>query len=554
RTQAAAAEAQRLEAERARIASEQQRQKDMANARRRKQEQSRIREQARLAALAEAQRLALEQARIAAESARWNAQVESQEKERIDALKIALAAAEADAEALAQHFAAEQARLQNEMEERIEGIKNQLQKEHQSLEVRRNVIRTATDVARRQTQLANRELQKREKLAKTEHQAKQARLTAQRRALSEARWRNPEFANAGSMAVFGPVFTGTLGAINNNPTSAMALATALRKAVSIAIATASTAAAPILVGFAALLVPSELGNGDLYSASVPLSNLAPGSLDDLYELAVTGKEVDIPFRLGSRTVGNRVEIVVVSTDGVSVPSNIPVRKAHFDTKRNVYVSTVAPAGSGGPIVTWTPLVEPLNPSTDFPLLDTELPIYEGADVTPDSGRIDPFPQLDLYGFGGFITIFPIESGIPPIFTMFRDRRQDPGIVSGMGQPVSVHWLGAASTPQGAPIPEQIADKFRGREFSSFRSFRRAFWKAVASDSILLDQFSQLNKIDMRDGLAPSARPNEQIGKRQKFEIHHIKPISQGGEVYDVNNLTVLTPHQHIKFHSKKGEI
>lgn len=83
RTQAAAAEAQRLEAERARIASEQQRQKDIANAQRREQEQSRIREQARLAALAEAQRLALEQARSAAET---SARQMAEEQARLDAL------------------------------------------------------------------------------------------------------------------------------------------------------------------------------------------------------------------------------------------------------------------------------------------------------------------------------------------------------------------------------------------------------------------------------------------------------------------------------------
>ncbi|MFJ2480343.1 HNH endonuclease signature motif containing protein [Pseudomonas sp. NPDC087598] len=122
----------------------------------------------------------------------------------------------------------------------------------------------------------------------------------------------------------------------------------------------------------------------------------------------------------------------------------------------------------------------------------------------------------------------------------------------MGQPVSDNWLGVAATPQGAPIPTQIADKLRGREFSSFRAFRKAFWKAVGNDQGLFDQFSRLNKIDLRDGLAPSALPSEQVGKREKFEIHHIKPVSEEGAVYDIDNLTVLTPKQHIELHSKKG--
>jgi 5-methylcytosine-specific restriction endonuclease McrA len=76
---------------------------------------------------------------------------------------------------------------------------------------------------------------------------------------------------------------------------------------------------------------------------------------------------------------------------------------------------------------------------------------------------------------------------------------------------------------------------------------------VANDELLMDQFSFFNKIDIRRGLSPSALPSEQVGGRQKFEIHHIKPISEGGSVYDLDNLRVLTPKQHIKIHSKKGD-
>ncbi|MFJ2326376.1 HNH endonuclease signature motif containing protein [Pseudomonas sp. NPDC087690] len=55
------------------------------------------------------------------------------------------------------------------------------------------------------------------------------------------------------------------------------------------------------------------------------------------------------------------------------------------------------------------------------------------------------------------------------------------------------------------------------------------------------------------GLSPSADIAEHIGKRRKFEIHHINPINEGGSVYDISNLTLLTPKQHIDAHSKKGE-
>jgi hypothetical protein len=186
-------------------------------------------------------------------------------------------------------------------------------------------------------------------------------------------------------------------------------------------------------------------------------------------------------------------------------------------------------------ITWTPLLEPQNPSIGFPVTETDLPIYEGATLSPNEGRIDTFPQLDTYGFDGFITVFPIESGIPPLFILLRDRRQDPGVASGIGQEISGNWLGAASKPEGAPIPAEIADTLRGREFSSFNAFRRAFWRMVANDELLFDQFTEVNKLDISNGLSPSVHSSQQVGGRKKFEIHHVKPISEGGSVYDVDN-------------------
>ena len=243
--------------------------------------------------------------------------------------------------------------------------------------------------------------------------AEQARLQAE----NAPDGQSPVFANAGSMAAFGPTFTGPLGVFGNNPATTLALRTSLRTAVSLALTGISTAVAPVIVGFAALLVPSKLGNSDLYSASVPLSDLAPDvSSDELYQLAAIGGEVDLPVRLGSSTLGDKIEFVVVTTDGLTVPANVPVRAAHFDARTNTYVSTAS--DTNGPTLTWTPLVNPLNPSTDLPQADTDLPVYDGAEVDPGEGRIDPFPELDRYELGGFITVFPIESGIPPLYVVF----------------------------------------------------------------------------------------------------------------------------------------
>ncbi|WP_256577043.1 S-type pyocin domain-containing protein [Pseudomonas sp. Irchel s3b6] len=450
-----------------------------------------VAEQERIAALAQEQRLANEQAQLAALA---------------EAQRLANEQAKAAAEAAAQHAAAEQARL--------------------------------------------------EALAEVQRQAEQQRLEreqqeAQKRAQEKANRQPPTLTHSGSMAAIGPVFTATAGSVVTNPATSLALKNTLRTAVSAAIAALATSATPIVVGFAALLTPSKLNNGDLYTVSVPLSELAPEMPDNLYELAAVQGEVNLKVTLASRAAGNQTQVVVATTDGVSVPATVPVRLARFDSQRNVYVST-----SAGPhtiTTTWTPVVELPPILTELPVSEIAVPIYAGATVTPGEGRIDAFPQLDQYSFGGFITVFPIDSGIPPIYTMFRDRRDEPGVASGYGQAVSGAWLGAASQGEGAAIPPQIADKLRGREFSNFNAFRKAFWKTVAADQQLSAELSHISKIETLQGLAARAPQAGHVGKRQKFELHHVIPINEGGAVFDADNLRILTPKQHIETHSYKGE-
>lgn len=39
-----------------------------------------------------------------------------------------------------------------------------------------------------------------------------------------------------------------------------------------------------------------------------------------------------------------------------------------------------------------------------------------------------------------------------------------------------------------------------------------------------------------------------VGKNNRYEIHHINPISQGGAVYDLDNMSITTPKHHIDIH------
>jgi hypothetical protein len=448
-------------------------------------------EQARAAAEQEAQRVAAELARINEE-----AEVRAREQARLAALEEARQAAEEQAriaaEAAAQQIAAERAHLE-----------------------------------------ALAELQRLEELRQAEENARKTTL-----------------AMGGSTAAAGPLFAGTAGTLVVSQATSLAIRSALQSALTATVSTAVGSAGAVASGFAALVYPSPLGNSDLYSLSVPLSDLSPATDQNLSAHAPTSGQVKLTVGIGSKADGSTIEYFVVATNGTTVPYDVPVQLATYDPIRKVYTTQSPGLPSIG--MTWTPIVQPGDASTTLPSTEPGIVVYEGATVTALEGRIDAFPELDLDSLGGFITVFPADSGIPPIYTMFRDRRNEPGVANGSGQTASGNWVGNASTSDGAPVPQQIADTLREREFSSFNAFRKAFWKAVANDQTLLDQFSLYNKSDIKNGLSPSVPASEQVGGRKKLEIHHTQPISEGGAVYDMDNLRILTPKQHIQIHSSKG--
>ncbi|WP_255251474.1 S-type pyocin domain-containing protein [Pseudomonas indica] len=148
-----------------------------------------------------------------------------------------------------------------------------------------------------------------------------------------------------------------------------------------------------------------------------------------------------------------------------------------------------------------------------------------------------------------IVVFPADSGVPPLYVVMNVRL-DPGVVTGQGEVVTGIWLEQASRELGAPIPAQIADRLRGKAFASFDAFRAEFWRAVADDSELSSQFSNVNRRRMRGGSSPFVIPEEAVGGRISFELHHVDPVAQGGPVYDLDNLRVNTPRNHIELHRK----
>ena len=97
---------------------------------------------------------------------------------------------------------------------------------------------------------------------------------------------------------------------------------------------------------------------------------------------------------------------------------------------------------------------------------------------------------------------------------------------------------------GGRRPKQIADELAGKQFSNFGQLRSAFWKSAAGNAELASQFSKQNLGRMRRGLAPRAVPGQQVGKQMSYVLHHVKPINQGGSVYDLGNIMVMTPRYH----------
>ncbi|WP_341352873.1 hypothetical protein [Marinobacter halodurans] len=39
-----------------------------------------------------------------------------------------------------------------------------------------------------------------------------------------------------------------------------------------------------------------------------------------------------------------------------------------------------------------------------------------------------------------------------------------------------------------------------------------------------------------------------MGKRNSYEIHHLDEVRNGGKVYDIDNLRVNTPKNHLEIH------
>ena len=237
-----------------------------------------------------------------------------------------------------------------------------------------------------------------------------------------------------------------------------------------------------------------------------------------------------------------VDVYGFYTGGKPEWENVPVIRGE-----KVGEKYVADIGNGIGL-TWTP-----TESGDDVL---EIPALEGAPQLPSVWVYPPTARSDTVlanpahppEFQDAIIWFP-DSGIEPIYIVLS-ARYDSGGVTGRGQPVTSIWLSGAGAGEGSPIPSQIADALRGRIFNDFDDFRKAFWLEVSRDAGLLGQFCSDNQRKIAEGKAPIAIETEHVGERMRFEIHHVVYIKNGGDVYNVDNLAVMTPKLHVQTHKE----
>ena len=135
-----------------------------------------------------------------------------------------------------------------------------------------------------------------------------------------------------------------------------------------------------------------------------------------------------------------------------------------------------------------------------------------------------------------------------------ERRNTPGtvIVSRDLPALTGLWLNEAEpTKNGATIPRQVAEKLKGKTFSSFGALRAAIWRAVSATPDLARQFQSLNVARMRVGKAPLTTASV-FGKWTRvWELHHDPYIGEGGLVYDLSTIRVVLPNQHDQIHGRE---
>ncbi|MGV6396547.1 S-type pyocin domain-containing protein [Pseudomonas caspiana] len=298
---------------------------------------------------------------------------------------------------------------------------------------------------------------------------------------------------------------------------------------------------------------SQTGNAELPAPvmGTPLSQLNIPEGLDLEYIANKKGTIDLPHRLMVEQGSGGPIAKWVETDGVTIGTKVRVRNFTYNAQNNTY--EFIRDGDHIPALIWTPITRPDDSSTTSPDRAPDLPVDPGNTITTLVPETEIYPEVDRNNPDDYILKSPPGSGLPDTYILFKDPRAEAGIANGYGQPVTGTWLGEDSRSKGAPVPSHIADQLRGQRFKHFNDHRQAMWEAVSKDPALKKQFTDVNLNLMKNGAAPYAPIGEQVGGRQKFEVHHHDEVAKGGAVYDMDNWSIITPAQHILHHKENKQ-
>lgn len=285
-----------------------------------------------------------------------------------------------------------------------------------------------------------------------------------------------------------------------------------------------------------LLYVPEVGNGELSEAQrlrhleglgVGAELLGLDSNQDLNAIAASGGSATLGHRLKVEHLKGGSAIAVVSTDhGIS--SQVPVRNAIHDPLTDTY------------------RVEGLGPTDRTLVFDAvTVPANSGSEpVGATAGVLVVPPQVEIVGAGvdlRFDDCIVCIPGQAPQYFSFALSPPGTAVVSGAGRAAAANWWATAAGSKGAPVPAQVGDHLRGRQFASFTAFESAVWQTIGQDLALLGQFDELNQTRLLNGYAPVARKSDWLGNRHEFALRHGSATGMGAGLYDLDRLSIHKP-------------
>ncbi|MGV8887614.1 MAG: bacteriocin immunity protein [Pseudomonas sp.] len=165
-----------------------------------------------------------------------------------------------------------------------------------------------------------------------------------------------------------------------------------------------------------------------YGLSFPLAELLPIEGQDWQGLATSLAEVDTRFRINSGTytappgmfrglkqIQTLLQIAITPTNG----SKVRVRSAIWDEHLNAFSFTAD--GTAPVTVSWLAPVTLENTPDLTPASQNRL----GFLLSPPVPLLETFSDIKATRFDDYVVVFPADSGLDPLYVMFRDRREYP---------------------------------------------------------------------------------------------------------------------------------